>query len=169
MTLVDWDKAARTCSFRFDAPEFGLFSAVLETYPAQEGTLRAICGNVDAEDLLEEALREHREKVRTELRDTIARNTTRSEDIEERESYTLKLTDGELEWLLQVLNDIRVGHWIKLGRPDGGGNAILAQPPTGDTLRSMTLFHLCTVWQGIILESLEEAARGEFRSEEEAD
>lgn len=169
MTLVDWDKAAGAYSFRFDAPEFGLFSAVLETYPAQEGTLRTICGNVDAEDLLEEALREHREKLRAELRETIAKKTTRTEDIEERESYTLKLTEGELEWLLQVLNDIRVGHWIKLGRPDGGPNPVLTQPPTSETLRSMTLLHLCTVWQGIILESIEEAARGEFSPEEEAD
>jgi hypothetical protein len=162
VTLVDFNAKGGALSFRFDGPEFGLFSAVLETYPAQDGTLRTICGNVDAEDLLEEALWEHREQLKKELRETLAKKTTRSEDLEGRESFTLQLSDGEVEWLLQVLNDIRVGHWVKLGRPDGGANAILAQPPSGEMLRSMTLIHLCTVWQGILLESIQTAARGEF-------
>jgi hypothetical protein len=30
----------------------------------------------------------------------------------------LTLTGEELEWLLQVLNDIRVGCWVQLGSPD---------------------------------------------------
>jgi hypothetical protein len=30
----------------------------------------------------------------------------------------LKLTVGEVEWLLQVLNTIRVGIWLKLGAPE---------------------------------------------------
>lgn len=162
MTLVDFQKDGGGFSFRFDGPEFGLFSAVLETYPAQEGTLRTICGNVDAEDLLEEALREHRENLKKEFRETLAKKTTRSEDMEGRESFTIQLSGGEVEWLLQVLNDIRVGHWVKLGRPDGGPNVVLTQPPTSETLRSMTLLHLCTVWQGILLESIATAARGEL-------
>jgi hypothetical protein len=31
----------------------------------------------------------------------------------------------------------------------------------------MTLLHLCTVWQGILLESVETTARGEFEQPEE--
>lgn len=162
MTLVDFKKANGGYSFRFDGPEFGLFLAVLETYPAQEGTLRTICGNVDAEDLLEEALQDHRAEVKKEFRETLAKKTTRGEDAEGRESFTLELSEGELEWLLQVLNDIRVGHWVKLGRPDGESGAVLAQPPTGETLRSITLFHFCSGWQEILLKSIEMAARGEF-------
>lgn len=166
MTLIDWDKNSKSFAFRFDGPEFGLFSAVLETFPAQEGTLRTICGNVDAEDLLEEALREHRENLRAELREMLAKNTTRTVDVDDRESYTLRINEGEVEWLLQVLNDIRVGHWVKLGRPDAGAKAPMTQTPTGETLRSMTLLHLSTVWQGILLESIETAAQNEFRQEE---
>jgi hypothetical protein len=30
----------------------------------------------------------------------------------------LNLSGEQLEWLLQVLNDIRVGSWVQLGSPD---------------------------------------------------
>jgi hypothetical protein len=30
----------------------------------------------------------------------------------------LSLSHAEVEWVLQVLNDIRVGSWIRLGSPD---------------------------------------------------
>ena len=33
-------------------------------------------------------------------------------------SYLLKITPAETEWLLQVLNDVRVGSWVALGSPD---------------------------------------------------
>ena len=32
--------------------------------------------------------------------------------------YQMILAHSELEWLLQVLNDVRVGSWIILGSPD---------------------------------------------------
>ena len=32
--------------------------------------------------------------------------------------WCLTLSPGDLEWLLQVLNDIRVGSWIELGSPE---------------------------------------------------
>ena len=32
--------------------------------------------------------------------------------------FTLTLDRGDVEWLLQVLNDIRVGSWLLLGSPD---------------------------------------------------
>jgi hypothetical protein len=30
----------------------------------------------------------------------------------------MRLTSGEIEWLLQVLNDVHVGNWILLGSPE---------------------------------------------------
>jgi len=32
--------------------------------------------------------------------------------------WRLSLSSTELEWLLQILNDIRVGSWIRLGSPE---------------------------------------------------
>ena len=34
------------------------------------------------------------------------------------DGYHLKLSPAEVEWLLEVLNDIRVGSWILLGSPE---------------------------------------------------
>src|SRR5262249_1175988 len=35
------------------------------------------------------------------------------------DGFRLTVSPGEFEWLLQILNDIRVGSWIKLGSPEG--------------------------------------------------
>jgi hypothetical protein len=35
----------------------------------------------------------------------------------DRSGATLKVDPSQIEWLLQVLNDIRVGSWLKLGAP----------------------------------------------------
>lgn len=34
------------------------------------------------------------------------------------DGFLLSLSPAEVEWLLQILNDIRVGSWIKLGSPE---------------------------------------------------
>jgi hypothetical protein len=38
--------------------------------------------------------------------------------IECESGYRAVFTRGEIEWLLQVLNDVRLGNWIALGSPD---------------------------------------------------
>ena len=47
------------------------------------------------------------------------------------------LSGSELEWLLQVLNDIRVGSWIILGSPEQWFEA--ATPQTAPHLWAMEL------------------------------
>ena len=42
-------------------------------------------------------------------------------------NWSLRLTGGEVDWLLQVLNDIRVGSWIHLGSPELPLNVLNAQ------------------------------------------
>jgi hypothetical protein len=34
------------------------------------------------------------------------------------DGFRLWLSPAEFEWLLQILNDVRVGSWIKLGSPE---------------------------------------------------
>jgi hypothetical protein len=41
---------------------------------------------------------------------------------EEELGFRFALTHSEMEWLLQLLNDVRVGSWIQLGEPDGNSN-----------------------------------------------
>ena len=54
--------------------------------------------------------------------------------------YQLKITRPEIEWLLQVLNDIRVGSWIALGSPDTeAGEKIPLNGKTAPQFRSMEI------------------------------
>jgi hypothetical protein len=59
----------------------------------------------------------------------------------------LTLTAADLEWLLQVLNDIRVGSWIALGEPDE------THPPevAGANARPVVALELCGYFQSTLL------------------
>lgn len=65
--------------------------------------------------LLDESLAEQREQNRKTLQTFLAdpRRFTDSEA-----GSRLSLSPSELEWLLQILNDVRVGSWIILGSPE---------------------------------------------------
>ncbi len=65
--------------------------------------------------LLDEALAEHRAENKKQLHALLAQ-PHRFEDTQT--GCRLALRPSELEWLLQVLNDIRVGSWVVLGSPE---------------------------------------------------
>ena len=67
--------------------------------------------------LLDESLAEQR----AENRKTLHAFLTDQRRFTDTESGSrLSLSPSELEWLLQILNDVRVGSWIILGSPDQG-------------------------------------------------
>ena len=67
--------------------------------------------------LLDESLAEQR----AENRKTLHAFLTDPHRFTDTESGSrLSLSPSELEWLLQILNDVRVGSWIILGSPDQG-------------------------------------------------
>jgi hypothetical protein len=65
--------------------------------------------------LLDESLAEQREQNRKTL-NAFLTDTRRFTDIES--GSRLSISPSELEWLLQILNDVRVGSWIILGSPE---------------------------------------------------
>jgi hypothetical protein len=65
--------------------------------------------------LLDESLAEQREANRKNL-DAFLSNPRRFTETES--GSRLSLSRSELEWLLQILNDVRVGSWIILGSPE---------------------------------------------------
>lgn len=65
--------------------------------------------------LLEEALTEHRADNRKQLQALLAEPRRLAPGPM---GWRLTLSAGDLEWLLQVLNDIRVGSWLNLGAPE---------------------------------------------------
>jgi hypothetical protein len=67
------------------------------------------------QQLLDEALTEQREENRQQVRALLA-DPKRFGHTET--GARLSLSPVEVEWLMQVLNDIRVGSWVLLGSPD---------------------------------------------------
>jgi hypothetical protein len=67
--------------------------------------------------LLEESLADQRQQNRKTLQAFLT-DPRRFADTES--GSRLSLSPSELEWLLQILNDVRVGSWIILGSPDQG-------------------------------------------------
>ena len=64
------------------------------------------------DDALAEQRVEHKKQVQALLAD--------SRRFEHRErGARLSISRAEVEWLMQVLNDVRVGSWVILGSPDG--------------------------------------------------
>jgi hypothetical protein len=68
-----------------------------------------------SQQLLEEALAEHRSEQQRRLSGMLNDSDRWSQD---QHGWILRLSTGELEWLLQILNDIRIGSWIQLGSPE---------------------------------------------------
>ena len=65
--------------------------------------------------LLDDALVEHRAESSKQLQALLA-DPRRSKTTDS--GHRLSLSEAELEWFLQVLNDIRVGSWVRLGCPE---------------------------------------------------
>jgi len=113
-------KASGGCSWELDPREASLFLRLLRSYPVvgSPPTLPGSGHTADsegAEALLRQSFAQQSEESRQELRAWLegawpAKPT--------KKNVTLDLSEKRLEWLLHVFNDIRVGHWKKLGSPD---------------------------------------------------
>ncbi len=68
-----------------------------------------------AQRLLDEALAEQRAENKNKVRAFLANPKRFSVD---EKGWRLTLSPVDVEWLLQILNDIRVGSWIILGAPE---------------------------------------------------
>jgi hypothetical protein len=71
----------------------------------------------DNQHLLEEALAEQRQENRRQVL-TMLNDPQRFREI--KSGFELTLSPAQVEWLLQVLNDVRVGCWLALGEPEPG-------------------------------------------------
>ena len=105
--------------FELGEVEKTLLVKVLTLYPMVPADYPKISrGSEQAENqkLLDEALAAVREENKLRVTGFLeARGRFRPG----KEGEELHLKRGELEWLLQILNDIRVGSWLRLGSPEG--------------------------------------------------
>jgi hypothetical protein len=107
--------------FHISPREKRLLFEVLELYPlipaAHHRVSRTAAQKEGAESqkLLDEALAERKRGNKREL---LAMLNGERWLRETGDGHQLTLGPSEIEWLLQVLNDIRVGSWLVLGEPD---------------------------------------------------
>ena len=68
----------------------------------------------EREKLLNESLVEHRQALKRQAMGLLSAGKFKKTGQE----YLFTLTSGEREILLQILNDIRIGCWVSLGKPE---------------------------------------------------
>jgi len=114
LTKVDGERLWLQVSPR----EKRLLLEIFQLYPLIDTTYHRATRSADPrvdQKLLEEALaalnRENRERLDAFVQDPQRFAQTK-------EGCCLVVEFQNLEWLLQVVNDIRVGSWLKLGMPD---------------------------------------------------
>ncbi|MCX8090979.1 MAG: hypothetical protein N3I86_08610 [Verrucomicrobiae bacterium] len=127
-------RRGREFVFRLSRREHGLLVETLRLYPlvppahhrlSREGRAPSL---VESQRLLDEALAEQRAAHRRQVQAFLS-DPERFRPVDN--ALELRLAPAEIEWLLQVLNDVRVGAWLALGEPEQG-----AEPPvTGDNAR----------------------------------
>jgi hypothetical protein len=106
--------------FRMEQSEKQLLLQVLSLYPlipTGHQTLSKTGQSEEDQKLLEEALAAQREENKKQL-EMMLKSKSLFRKTSGRQTYLLSLKISEAEWLLQVLNDIRVGSWLRLGSPD---------------------------------------------------
>lgn len=151
MILIRQDKSAFV--FQLAAREKLLLLELLKVYPQMPPAQRLVSKSMQLPDqatsqrLLDEALAEQRAENKCQLRALISdpRRWKR-----EQKHWLLRLSPSDLEWMLQVLNEIRVGSWVELGSPEKWSEMI-----TPDKARRVWTMELAGAFQMAFLHALE--------------
>jgi|ERR1700722_8986064 len=141
--------------YRINSAEESLLLAMLRLYPVLENRHHRISRDPKAaasaeQHLLEESMAQQRVSHKKKV-ETLFHNPQRffKEALGDRH---LVLTAAQLEWLLQVLNDVRVGSWMQLGCPDLEKPAPLNLSRA--STRSLQAMHICGQFQLALLEGV---------------
>jgi hypothetical protein len=101
--------------------ERDLFLSVLRRYPLLPQDHQPLSRHSPVNDsgaseqMLQDALTEQRSGNRSRV-ESLVRDRRRFQETES--GWILVLSPADREWLLQVLNDVRVGSWLRLGSPE---------------------------------------------------
>jgi hypothetical protein len=115
--LIQSDKEQFT--FGLDKREKQLLFQILQLYPLvpvshhRLSKSEKIPARHEDQLTLEDALSEHRRENRQQVLALLAERFHQST-----KEFQFTLSASEIEWLLQVLNDLRVGAWVALGEPE---------------------------------------------------
>ena len=147
--------------FEISLSEKRLLFDVLKLYPLISATHHRLTKSArtakhdENQRLLEESLAAQREENRKNVR---AMLDEPGHFKEMASGLQLTLSGPEIEWLLQVLNDVRVGSWIVLGSPDPeSGKKIVFNEKILPHFRTM---ELAGAFEMVFLDALSGHAQG---------
>jgi len=141
-------------SFQIDGKEKRLLFELLGLYPLIPAAHQRLSKSEErAEDqqLLDEALAAHRQEQKKQVQ---AMLKAKSRFRANKKGYRFTLKPEQMEWLLQVLNDVRVGSWLALGSPDGALEILAAL--NDKTAPYLWAMEAAGHFQAIMLEAMSE-------------
>jgi hypothetical protein len=150
-----WRTSDDGVGLRLTPSERNLLEGILREYPLIPASHHRLSRTAEANQiaadqrLLDEAISaqktEHQRRWQAALREP-GRFRPRGQ------SHELILKVDEIEWFLQLLNDIRVGSWLKLGCPGPGED--LPPEPTEADLCCCVAMEFCGLLQSLLLRAL---------------
>lgn len=140
--------------FELGAPQRRLLRCVVALFPLVPRTHQPISRTSprealrDSQAVLDEAMAALRQGHRRKLDVWLGPEGALADTDETRE---LTLTPADVEWLLQILNDVRVGSWLKLGCPETDEQIAFAV--NQETLAHLAALQACLRFQVALLEA----------------
>jgi hypothetical protein len=149
------DAVERLLTFQLNAREEALLLATLRLYPVMGNGQHRIsqdpktAGSAE-QRLLEESMAQQRVEHRRKLDELFHAPQRYFKGAAGERRFVL--TSGQLEWLLQILNDIKVGSWVQLGCPELEKGSPLKL--TRQNARSFQAMHLSGEFQSALLDAV---------------
>jgi hypothetical protein len=112
---------ARAWTFALAERERDFLVAVLRAYPAVPPAYQSLSResadrlSPDDQQLLNDALAEHRTENRAKVNRWL-KGGARFRPVDQ--EWHFSLSHADYNWMLQTLNDVRVGNWLRLGAPE---------------------------------------------------
>jgi hypothetical protein len=158
MRLVRSPKSANASHsyvFQITEQEKDLLLATLKLYPMLETSHHKISKNsksaetAAAQEWLEEAMEQQRRDHKKRLAQFF--NTDNRFFKSSQGELRFTLTGEQMEWMLRILNEIRVGSWVRLGRPEV--DVARRIPLTSASARLFAAMELSGQFQAYLLEA----------------
>lgn len=138
--------------FRFSRREREMFTHILRQFPAGDQPVGPVSKSgelamvAEQEALLAEAMAAQRAEDR-HLVDAFLGEQGRFAEV--KSAFHLRLSAAQMDWLLQVINEVRVGLWVKAGRPEQPRAMLF-----GGHLEPALTMELCAHFQMVLLGAL---------------
>lgn len=138
--------------FHLAKRERALLTHALKMFPVGSGPVAPLSKSGDEQKLAEhersltEALAEQRAEHKRLLDAFLGEQGRFAED---KSGFRLRLTTAQVDWLLRVLNEVRVGLWMKLGKPEELAPLVLA-----GQLDAVVAMEICALFQSRLLAAL---------------